>query len=193
MRRCTTSRQVAGLIPGGVIGIIHWLNPSDRSVALWTSQLLIEMSTSGISWEGVEEGQVRRPDNLTTFMCRLSRNSRSLSDVHSGSFSTFYILKGIINIIIVYRNICEVKYLIKDCLSGVRLSEGRLTFLLRSHPTGWALSLVRVPTHWQGRLCPQALGLWRLAMASRFRNRMRWSLLIFYPSAHLGVARIRVC
>jgi hypothetical protein len=163
MRRCATSRQVAGLIPGGVIGIIYWLNPSDRSVALWTTQPLIwgvpirahdlkraskeqerasrvagdicrilcstvtrsvsalywnknistfwingafitklnvalllghpvETSTSGISWERVQEGQVRRPDNLTTFMCRLSRNSRSLSGVHSYSFSTFYIL-----------------------------------------------------------------------------------------------------
>jgi hypothetical protein len=70
MRRCATSRQVAGLILGEIIWIIHRLNPSECSVALWTTQPLIETSTSGISREGVKEGQVRRAENLTTFMCR---------------------------------------------------------------------------------------------------------------------------
>ena len=34
LRCCATNRKVAGLIPGGVIGIFHWHNPSNRTVAL---------------------------------------------------------------------------------------------------------------------------------------------------------------
>ena len=35
-----------------VIGIFHWLNPSDRAMALRSTQPLTEMSTRGISWGG---------------------------------------------------------------------------------------------------------------------------------------------
>jgi hypothetical protein len=34
LRCCTTNRKVAGSIPDGVIGIFHWHNPSDRTMAL---------------------------------------------------------------------------------------------------------------------------------------------------------------
>jgi len=34
LRCCATNRKVAGSIPDGVIGIHHWHNPSDRTVAL---------------------------------------------------------------------------------------------------------------------------------------------------------------
>ena len=45
--------EFAGSIPDGVIGISHWLNPSDRIMALRSTQPLKEMSTSGTSlWGG---------------------------------------------------------------------------------------------------------------------------------------------
>jgi hypothetical protein len=34
LRYCATNRKVAGSIPDGVIGIFHWHNPSDRTMAL---------------------------------------------------------------------------------------------------------------------------------------------------------------
>ena len=50
LRCCATSRKVAGSIPNGVIGIFHWHNPSDRTMALRSTQPLTEMSTRRISW-----------------------------------------------------------------------------------------------------------------------------------------------
>ena len=50
LRRCATNRKVAGSTPDGVIGIFHWHNPSDRTMALGSSQPLTEMSTRRISW-----------------------------------------------------------------------------------------------------------------------------------------------
>ena len=72
LRHCTTFRKVAGSIPDGVIGIFHWHNPSGRTMALRTTRPLTETSTRNISW-GIKR-PVRRADNLTTFMCRLSWN-----------------------------------------------------------------------------------------------------------------------
>jgi len=37
-------------IPGGVIGIFNWHNPSGRTLALRATQPLTEMSTGSISW-----------------------------------------------------------------------------------------------------------------------------------------------
>jgi hypothetical protein len=68
VRHCATNRKVAGSIPDGVTGIFQCLNPSGRLVVLGSTQPLTEMSTRNLSW-------VRRADNLTTSMCRLSRNS----------------------------------------------------------------------------------------------------------------------
>jgi hypothetical protein len=50
LRYCATNRKVAGSIPDGVIGIFHRHNPSDRTIALGSTQSLAEMSTSNISW-----------------------------------------------------------------------------------------------------------------------------------------------
>jgi hypothetical protein len=50
LRYCATNRKVAGSIPDGVIGIFHWYNPSDRTMALGSTQPLKEMSTTSISW-----------------------------------------------------------------------------------------------------------------------------------------------
>jgi hypothetical protein len=38
------SRQVAGMIPDGVIEIFHWLNPSGRTIALGSTHPLTEIS-----------------------------------------------------------------------------------------------------------------------------------------------------
>jgi hypothetical protein len=50
LRCCATNRKVAGSIPDGVIGNFHWHNPSDRTMALGSTQPLTEMSTRRISW-----------------------------------------------------------------------------------------------------------------------------------------------
>ena len=50
LRRCATHRKVAGSIPGGVIGIFHGHNPSDRTMVLGSTQPLTEMSTRNIFW-----------------------------------------------------------------------------------------------------------------------------------------------
>jgi hypothetical protein len=44
--------KVAGLIPTGVSGISHWLNPFGRSMALGSTKPLTETSTRDISWGG---------------------------------------------------------------------------------------------------------------------------------------------
>ena len=44
LRYCATSRKVAGSIPDGVIEIFHWHNPSDRTMAVGSTQPLTEMS-----------------------------------------------------------------------------------------------------------------------------------------------------
>ena len=45
-----TTRKVAGSIPDGAIRFFHWHNPSDRTMALGSTQPLTEMSTRSISW-----------------------------------------------------------------------------------------------------------------------------------------------
>ena len=49
LRCCATNRNVAGSIPDGVTGIFHWHNPSNRTMALGSTQPLTEMSTGSIS------------------------------------------------------------------------------------------------------------------------------------------------
>ena len=43
-RYCATNRKVAGSIPDGVIGIFHWHNTCDRTMALGSTQLLTKIS-----------------------------------------------------------------------------------------------------------------------------------------------------
>jgi len=40
LRCCATNRKVAASVPDGVIGIFHWHNPSDRTMALVLNQPL---------------------------------------------------------------------------------------------------------------------------------------------------------
>jgi hypothetical protein len=48
LRYRATNRKVAGSIPDVVIGIFHWHNPSDRTMALVSTQPLTEMSTRSL-------------------------------------------------------------------------------------------------------------------------------------------------
>ena len=66
LRCCATNRKVAGSIPDGVIGIFHGHNPSDRIMALGSTQPLTEMSTRRISLGVNAAGKA---DNLTTSLC----------------------------------------------------------------------------------------------------------------------------
>ena len=52
LNHCATSRKVVGSIPDGFIGIFPWLNPSSRTMALWLTQPVIEISTRNISLGG---------------------------------------------------------------------------------------------------------------------------------------------
>jgi hypothetical protein len=45
-----TYRKVADSILDGVSKFYHWHNPSGRTMALWLTQPLTEMSTRNISW-----------------------------------------------------------------------------------------------------------------------------------------------
>jgi len=49
LRQCATSRKVAGSVPYCVTGIIHWHNPSGRTLALRLNQPLKDINTRNIS------------------------------------------------------------------------------------------------------------------------------------------------
>jgi hypothetical protein len=71
LRHRATSGKVAGSIPDGVIEIFHWPNRCDRIMAVGSTWSVTEMSTRGLSYS--VKLAVCRDDNLTTFMCHLSR------------------------------------------------------------------------------------------------------------------------
>jgi hypothetical protein len=50
LRYCATNQKVAGSIPDGVMAFFIDINPSDRTMALGSTQPLTEMSTRSISW-----------------------------------------------------------------------------------------------------------------------------------------------
>jgi hypothetical protein len=50
LRYCATNQKVAGSIPDGVMEIFITTYPSDRTLALGSTQPLTEMSTRNISW-----------------------------------------------------------------------------------------------------------------------------------------------
>ena len=63
LRRCATNRKVASSISDSVIGIFHWHNPSDRTMALGSTQPLTEMSTRR-NYLGVNAARCVRLTNL---------------------------------------------------------------------------------------------------------------------------------
>jgi hypothetical protein len=50
LRYNATNQKVTGLIPDGVMQFFIDINPSDRTMALWSIQPLTKMSTGSISW-----------------------------------------------------------------------------------------------------------------------------------------------
>jgi hypothetical protein len=50
LRYCATNQKVACSIPDGVMEFFIDINPSDRTMALGSTQPLTEMSTRSISW-----------------------------------------------------------------------------------------------------------------------------------------------
>jgi hypothetical protein len=75
--RCASCRTVPGSIPGGVTGFFSDIFPSDRTMVLGSTQLLVKMSTRNIP--GDKGRPVLEVDSLTTFMCRMSCKSGSLN------------------------------------------------------------------------------------------------------------------
>ena len=63
LRCCATNRKISGSIPDGVTGIFHWHKPSDRTMALRSTQPLTEMCTRSTSW-----GQKRPVRNLLIYL-----------------------------------------------------------------------------------------------------------------------------
>ena len=69
LSHCASSRKVAGSIPHDVTGIFHWHNPSDRTMALGSTQPLTEMSKAVPlqAWSGPEGSRkLSFPDFMTT-------------------------------------------------------------------------------------------------------------------------------
>jgi hypothetical protein len=62
-RQYATSQNVAGSIPDEVIGFFNLPNPSSRTIALGSTQLLTEMSTKNLP--GGKGRPARKADNLT--------------------------------------------------------------------------------------------------------------------------------
>ena len=61
LRHCATHRKVVGSIPDSVITIFHWHSPFGRTMALGSTQPLMEMSIRSISWgEGGKGGRCVR-------------------------------------------------------------------------------------------------------------------------------------
>ena len=59
--------DVIGSILEAVIGIFRWINPSDRTMAMGSTQSLTEMSTRNISW-GLKAALPRYQLNLPIVM-----------------------------------------------------------------------------------------------------------------------------
>ena len=79
LRRCATSRKVPGSIRGGVTGFFSDIFPSDRTMALGSTQSLVKMST-----RNVPGGKGGRCVRLTTYhhTVPLSRNLGALTSCH---------------------------------------------------------------------------------------------------------------
>jgi hypothetical protein len=71
-----------GLIPDGVTGIFHCLNPSVCTKTLGLAWPLTEMSTRGISLG--QRWPMHGADNLSTFMCCLEAAGTSTSSSPKG-------------------------------------------------------------------------------------------------------------
>jgi len=78
LRHHGTSWKVTGSIPNGANVIFHWRDPPGLTMVLRSAWPPTEMGTRIISWGGWRR-PVRRADNLTTYMWRLSWNLGGLN------------------------------------------------------------------------------------------------------------------
>jgi len=86
LRRCAKNRKVARSISDGVIGIFHWRNPSDRTVALGSAQSLKKWVPEALS--GGKGGRCVRlttlPPSCAVVMKSGYLNLLTPNDVYSG-------------------------------------------------------------------------------------------------------------
>jgi hypothetical protein len=75
--------------------LFYWLNPSGRTMTLASIQTSTEITARDVYWAVKVAG--RRADNLTTFMCRLPRNSVSLKLSEPQGDSLRHLISGLQN------------------------------------------------------------------------------------------------
>jgi hypothetical protein len=78
LKYCAINQKVAGSIPDGVMEFFIDINPCARTMALWPTQPLTEMSTRSISW-----GKCGRCVRLTTLppSCAAVKKSGNLNSL----------------------------------------------------------------------------------------------------------------
>jgi len=93
LRHYATSRKFAGSIPDGVIGILHWHNPSGRTMALGSKKPLAEWVSGIPCWGGVKTAGAWgwQPCHLHVSIVLKSGSLNMLepSGLHRGCFSFF--------------------------------------------------------------------------------------------------------
>jgi hypothetical protein len=169
-RHCATSREVAGSIPDGDIGIYHWHNPSGRTMFLGSTQPLTQMSTRDICWAYMRP--VRRADNLTTFTCQMSRNVGASTSWNTQGLSR--LVQGLLYIHLLL-------YLTEEVVSFFCISEHKRTIKFTKVYKAWCDS--------------QILNIWRLNMWPAKHEGLFWywemSSILMDWSVHNTVCKTR--
>ena len=139
--------KFAGSISEGVIGILHWHNPSGLTIALGSTQTPTEMSTRNISW-GVKR-PVPRADSHVIIICRLSWNL-----VASASCKSQRLSRSVMGLLYLIHKVVWIRIGTALKVVGQKLEDGN-SMLLRNigkflpdwkvlHPTSQNNSLISV-------------------------------------------------
>ena len=100
-------------------------NPSGRTMTLGSTRPLREMSTRNISWGGGLRRPVRRADNFTTFMCRLSWNLGA-----SNSWNTQGLFRTVMGLLYFsFIDICRVTINRRHCYASMQTLSLFITLL----------------------------------------------------------------